>query len=364
MNGKNYFDLTIEDDLTNLSIQKKDRFECQLIDNSDNIYDGFKIAQSKKGNIFTVCDIDFHISGDEKYKARLTFRKVDKNFETKTRNNQEIIIPFKRGQDGYRKFWKMTGYLYEWLRQNNSGEFEDYFSVTDKNLGEVLSQISSIENKNTVLSNLGKLSTDDLSNIDNLVNITKIKKILDVWRTNKENENEFFWQKLFKENSFILSQIFACPFIFIQEQFFCGGKTGSNKGGIEADFIYQNKLTNNTAFIEIKTPKTDLINRSLYLGKNDGDNNAIYSIATKLTGGINEVLNQRNTFIQKKDSLEESTKKHSNFKCVFIGGNISSLSEGQRKSFELYRSSLQNVDVITYDELFERIKSILELFKD
>lgn len=96
----------------------------------------------------------------------------------------------------------------------------------------------------------------------------------------------------------------------------------------------------------------------------DLDNNAIYSISSKLTGGINEVLNQKNTFIQKKDSSQENVKKHSNFKCVFIGGSISALTDGQRKSFELYRSSLRNVEIITYDELFERINLIVEMLKD
>ena len=68
MTDKNYFDLTIENDIGNLSIQKKDIFECQLIDNNREIYDGFKIAQSKKGNVFTVCDIIFHKSDtDNKY---------------------------------------------------------------------------------------------------------------------------------------------------------------------------------------------------------------------------------------------------------------------------------------------------------
>ncbi len=105
------------------------------------------------------------------------------------------------------------------------------------------------------------------------------------------------------------------------------------------------------------------MNKSLYLGKNDTDNNAIYSISSKLTGGINEVLNQKNIFIQKKNSLEENEKIHSNFKCIFIGGSISSLTVGQRKSFELYRSSLSNVEIITFDELFERIKSLLKIFE-
>jgi len=221
-----------------------------------------------------------------------------------------------------------------------------------------------VDNPNEIdFSFVSTLSNEKISDLSNLVNIKKIKNILDEWKENKQNSNESYWQNLLKENNLILSQIFACPFIFIKDQFFCGGKTGSNSGGIETDFIYQNNLTQNTAFIEIKTPQAILVNKSLYLGKNDDDNNAIYSISSDLTGGVNEVLNQKNIFIQKKDSIEEIEKQHLNFKCVFLGGMISSLTKGQIKSFELYRSSLRDVEIITYDELFERIELILNIFE-
>jgi len=364
---KNYFDLTISYDLTKLSINRKDNFNCQLVDERGTVYDGFRLSQSKTGKVITVCDIDFQKSErDNKYQARLIFRKTDDGFNTRNvrKGSDCIRIPFKTGQDGYREFWRMIAFLYMWRETIDLGEFEDYFSVTEKSLADILPKIANVENRKVVLENLEKLSSVDLENIDNLVNTTKIKKIIEIWQENKNNDDEKFWQNLFKENNFILSQVFACPFIFIDEQFFCGGKRGTNKGGVETDFIYQNKLTQNTAFIEIKTPITDLTNKSLYLGKSDNDNNAIYCINSELTGGINELLNQRNRFIQKKDSLEEIERKHENFKCIFIGGMISSLTSGQLKSFELYRNSLRDVEIITYDELLERIKGILNIFNE
>jgi hypothetical protein len=363
-----YFDLT--DDikkLADLRIDTKNVFDCELVDSNGNKYVGFILAKSKK--VYTICECNFQKSKtDDKYQPRLVFKKTDKAFKERNVNKgtDYVRIPFGKGKEGYRELWKMISFLYKWKKSIDLDEFEDYFAVTDKNLAEVLPKIANLKNKSTVLENLKKLSSEHLGNIENLVNATIIRKIIDNWDKNKDkdNKNESYWQKLFQCNPWVLSQIFSCPFVFIQEQFFCGGKRGSNKGGVEADFIYQNKLTKNIAFIEIKTPKTRLVNTNLYRGKNDGDNNAIYSISSEVTGAVNELLNQKCTFIQKKDAIEETTKEHINLKGFLIVGNVSDLKSGQKKSFELYRSSLRNLEVITFDELFSRIKSILEIFND
>ena len=84
---KKYFDLTTQNNLEKLSIKRKDNFSCQLIDDKNVSYDGFKLAQSEKGNIFTVCDINFQKSGtDDKYQARLIFRKTDDEFKNRNVN--------------------------------------------------------------------------------------------------------------------------------------------------------------------------------------------------------------------------------------------------------------------------------------
>ncbi len=349
------------DELIILETHKKDN--CYIADKNDQykIYSGFILSDMNK--VQTICNVSFYRSSSSgKYLPRLEFKKVNKkNLEEKTTNKEFVRISFSNSDDGCEQFWKMIAFLRRFKDLVDICEFDNYFSLTDKNLGTVLSKIADIENKERVIDNLERLSKNELENINDLVSVVKIKEIIQKWETNKENSYEDFWQNLFKENNFILSQIFACPFIFIQEQFFCGGKKGNNNGGVETDFIYQNKLTNNTAFIEIKTPKSKLVNNSLYLGRDDLDNNAIYSMSSELSGGVNEILNQRNLFIQKKDSLEENEKEHTNFKCIFIGGKLDDLSVGQKKSFDIYRNSLRDVEIITYDELFGRINLILKL---
>ena len=184
--SKEYFDLTAEDsDLSDLSINKKDNFDCELVDNNGEIYEGFLLAKSQAGNIFTICD--FQKSAiDQKYQARLTFRKTYKDFQDRNVNKGSdcVRIPFAKGQDGYREFWKMISFLYRWRETIDLGDFEDYFSVTDKSLADVLPKIANIKNKETVLESLKELPKDDLENINNLVNTTKIKKLVDEWEVN------------------------------------------------------------------------------------------------------------------------------------------------------------------------------------
>jgi hypothetical protein len=44
-------------------------------------------------------------------------------------------------------------------------------------------------------------------------------------------------------------------------------------------------------------------------------------------------------------------------------GNYSELdTEEKRRSFELYRSSLSNIDIVTFDELFRKMEYLAKLF--
>jgi hypothetical protein len=77
-----------------------------LVDDKNVIYDGFKLAKTKKGNTFTVCDINFQKSNiNNKYQARLTFRKTDNEFKERNVNKGTdcIRITFNTSQYGYRE---------------------------------------------------------------------------------------------------------------------------------------------------------------------------------------------------------------------------------------------------------------------
>lgn len=85
MNITDYFDLTLaENDISKLSIKRRDNFNCKLVDEDGTIYVGFLLAKSNSVNAFTVCDIDFQKSQtDNKFPPRLTFRRTNKKLEDK-----------------------------------------------------------------------------------------------------------------------------------------------------------------------------------------------------------------------------------------------------------------------------------------
>jgi len=361
-----YFDLTnSKNSVFDLSIEVQDHFTCNLVDNEQNNYCGFILAKTPAGNNLTICEISFQTSTiDKKYQARLIFRKTDPNLNDKKTISTatHIRVPFSNGQEGYREFWQMIAFLYKWRETIDLGNFKDVFAITDKDYLVVLSTIAKLENRDTVLKNLEKLSKEQLSNLDNLVNVTSIKSLLKELHENKANYDEEFWQLKFQEYPWILSQIFSSPFIQIGKKFYCGGKEDDDKGGVKGDLIYKNKITGNIAFIEIKTPKDDLIIGKQYRGKEEGKENVIYSMKAEITGGVNQVLNQKKLYLKTHGENTEKAKYLNNVKCILIIG-ITPKDTDKVKSFELYRNSLREVEIITYDELFARIKSILDIFE-
>ena len=360
--AKNYFNLIDKVNISSPSIKRMDNFNCAIFDDKSNKYDGFKLAESEKGNISVVCDVDFQKSGtDRKYQPRLVFRKTDPTLQDKVvrQGTNFIRIPFHTGEEGYRAFWRMISFLYKWREMIDLGEFDDFFAVTEYGLANLLPKIANLQNKDTVLESLEKLSSNDLQSINNLVNTAKLKNIISDWETNKNNDDEAFWQKKFQDNPWILSQIFSCPFIQIGKKFYCGGKEDDDKGGVKGDLLYKNGLTGNLAFVEIKTPKKGIVG-SEYRGDEECRENVVYSMDKEVTGGVNQVLNQKKVYL--KTHGEKDGKFLNNAKCVLVIGTTPDVDD-KKKSFELFRNSLRDVEVITFDELFERVGSILDIFE-
>ena len=120
------------------------------------------------------------------------------------------------------------------------------------------------------------------------------------------------------------------------------------------------RLTDNLILVEIKTPTTKL------LSKEYRDN--IYSVSTDLSGAINQILNYKDCFQKEYNQLTSNTSPTSelfNPKCLLIVGNQKKeiINKNLRRSFELYRSEMKSVEIITFDELFEKIKFIVNMFQ-
>ncbi len=228
-------------------------------------------------------------------------------------------------------------------------------------LADLFQWISEIKSPENIIEKLKDLEIDSLEKIHSLLGITKIQKMIDLWKENENNPNEEFWQRFFKKNPWVISQVFSYPVVLFKDKAYVGGKSIINKGGNIIDFLYQNKLTNNLILIEIKTPTTKI------MAKKYREN--VYSISYDLSGAVNQILNYKDRFEKEYNQLAAKSPMPSelfNPKCLLIFGNLEneSFDENQKKSFELYRSDMKSVEIITFDELFEKINLAVNILQE
>ena len=114
------------------------------------------------------------------------------------------------------------------------------------------------------------------------------------------------------------------------------------------------------ALVEIKTPTTNLLSGEYREG--------IYSVSKNLSGAIGQVLCYRDSLEKEYHSLLAKSAIEGlvfNPKCLLIVGNLifQDFNKAETQSFELFRNDLKSVDIITYDELFEKVKLMSELIQ-
>ncbi len=225
-----------------------------------------------------------------------------------------------------------------------------------KSLIELISfipQENIIANKTNVLKTKNKLEEYFIEEV-----ITQFEKLLKQKNQSKTLEKK--WQEFFKKYNWIFSQLFSFPVLIFEDEAYVGGKSIQNKGGKFADFIYKNKLTNNIVFIEIKTHKTKILDSRSYRGED------VFPMSSELSGALNQVLNQRENMQHEFYTLRGKSKEvfeSYNPKCLIVVGSMSSMSDEQKKSFELIRSNSRDVDLITFDEVLEKIKGLQTIMK-
>jgi len=206
---------------------------------------------------------------------------------------------------------------------------------------------------------LSEVQNNNITKLSETLTVEKLKRIYKLMIENLDNAREEFWQtSVFKDNQWILAQIFSCPCTIFASKAYVGGKSINNDNGNICDFLYKNSLTRNVALIEIKTPCTKIIG-NFYRGT--------YSFSEEFSGAINQVINYRDKFIKDYYSLcKNSDETYEAFspKCVVVIGKIESLDKKEIAALESFRNNLSNVTVITFDELSKKIKSLIEIMSE
>jgi hypothetical protein len=187
----------------------------------------------------------------------------------------------------------------------------------------------------------------------------RLVEVISAWDTNKQNTKEEFWQKLFNENPYILSQLFSVPIVFLKERAYVGGMNVENENAKLLDYLYRTETAKVAILIEIKTPCTKLLGGRYRKG--------VYGPSSEIAGAGVQILDYRRQLGRSFKEVTEGTPHKIdifNPRCVIVAGNAEQelTTDLKRKSFELHRRNLRDVEIVTYDELFKKAETLATLF--
>lgn len=242
--------------------------------------------------------------------------------------------------------------LTEFLRENERTGIEV--------LLKLLNWISDFGDPDAVIRRLEELDAGTLEQVNAAVGIGTIRKTLETWDTHRQQDDEEFWHQYLVTNQYILSQIFAFPITFVGDKAYLGGKEIDNRGGNIVDFIVANRLSKNAVLVEIKTPQTPLLGGEYRPG--------VYSPSPKLSGAVAQVQNYRQSLIEHYPEIAgKYSEAFDTFypSCAVIAGDSDAelTSDEKRQSFEQFRNGLRDVSVITFDELFGKLETLVTLME-
>ncbi|RYE59623.1 MAG: DUF4263 domain-containing protein [Sphingobacteriales bacterium] len=196
-------------------------------------------------------------------------------------------------------------------------------------------------------------TTSNFINSKEKINRVYIEEVIEKFEklTTSIKDNEKQWQVFFKAHAWILSHLFPYEVILAGTESFVGGKSFENKDGRIVDFLFTNGFKDNYALLEFKTHKKELFKKKVYRKP------LVYPMSDDFSAGITQCLDQKDNFIK------EFGIKNPSFdpKCILVIGMKSNLTPEQKKCFELVRANQKDVDIVTFDELLNKLKGLLKV---
>ena len=199
---------------------------------------------------------------------------------------------------------------------------------------------------------------DKLANLKKDIELVTLDHLIERYQEMMQTKlQEQRWQEFLDVNSFILGLAFGYPVVKVRGQASVGGHKLSGQGETIADFLVKNSLTNNCAIIEIKTPQTRMFNKGAYRGE-------VHAPSRELVGAINQALNQKHNFEREIARIKDNSQLYDiesySVRCCLVVGTIPS-DQDLNKSFELFRGNSKHVEIVTFDELLEKLKGLRDL---
>lgn len=388
----NEFDLTIQslEELILKETNAKDKCVIWSAKNDKLAYSSFLL--SKNSQTKTICEVYFFKSSEtQKYIPRPVFKKIALNGDIKTsKSKDKIIIDFDSSEDAA-TFWKLIGFLYSYKELVDVEEFERAFKVQAKESFIVEFQNKTEKEKFEDLKELvllANLSTNDIKAItfetrkQNLKAFYFLLKNIQLYKKkpslieysekfNLQIGEEYVWHHFLKNHDWILGLNTDIRFIidFLDEQK-VGNPDSKGSKNPQVDLL---GLSEYTVLVELKHSNTEIFKKS----KSKGRANT-WDFSNDFVEAISQCLGQKNeleksfdakTFVKEDGTQLNKTGIYTvDPKAFLIIGNKKKefpidtqidINITKSKTLERFRRNNRNIDIITFDELFERAYQIV-----
>lgn len=182
---------------------------------------------------------------------------------------------------------------------------------------------------------------------------------------NAQIKDELAFQHFFNKNPWIFGYGLDYRFMgILQKEFSASGTEADGSGQVNGDFLIGDEKF--TTFVELKKPDTPLF-------KNSTIRSGVWKLSTDLMEAKSQILEQKASgqikiekeTIHNSDGKEIKQKSYDSKVVLLIGSwdqikdDVDLIKQTKMKTFELFRRDSRNIEIITYDELYDRAKYIV-----
>ncbi len=170
--------------------------------------------------------------------------------------------------------------------------------------------------------------------------------------------NEKAWQSFFENNTWIFGYGLDSRFLSILQREASRSEIDlEGRNAVTGDFLLG--TTDFTVLVELKRPDTPLFDSDLNRSRS-------WRLSKDLFKAVSQILSQKAAWQLKSSDANYDTKggiikqKASDPKCILLIGSREQFKDTERnrdiklRTFELFRRDSRNIEILTYDELYDR----------
>jgi len=192
------------------------------------------------------------------------------------------------------------------------------------------------------------------------------KEALEAFRVNLRNEvlTERDWEAFFKDNDWIFGYGLRYRYLrILQTQAHVSSTNLEGKGSVISDVLVADPMF--TKLVELKRPDTPLFRKD----RNRAD---AWGLSKDLFDSVSQILAQQANWEVKGRSTNYSNSGKRieqdtiDVDCILVFGSLAEVEGSEeevaikKRTFELFRRNLRNLEIVTYDELLDRAEFIVE----